>query len=141
MQVCWEKFANYFEVEIRAVKLREDYYVMDPAKAVEMCDENTICVCAILGSTYNGEFEDVATLNDLLDKKNKENGSVTCFLHPFTATNECRQGQLHVGFTKFKPLLRIKTFLANSPAILTIGMVCGVGGIFPFMWTLQVEVL
>lgn len=74
VQVCWEKFANYFEVEIRAVKLRKDYYVMDPAKAVEMCDENTICVCAILGSTYNGEFEDVATLNDLLDKKNKENG-------------------------------------------------------------------
>lgn len=74
MQVCWEKFANYFEVEIRAVKLREDYYVMDPAKAVEMCDENTICVCAILGSTYNGEFEDVATLNNLLEKKNKENG-------------------------------------------------------------------
>jgi glutamate decarboxylase len=74
VQVCWEKFANYFEVEIRAVKLREDYYVMDPAKAVEMCDENTICVCAILGSTYNGEFEDVATLNNLLEKKNKENG-------------------------------------------------------------------
>jgi glutamate decarboxylase len=74
VQVCWEKFANYFEVEIRAVKLQEDYYVMDPAKAVEMCDENTICVCAILGSTYNGEFEDVATLNDLLEKKNKEKG-------------------------------------------------------------------
>lgn len=74
VQVCWEKFANYFEVEIRAVKLHEDYYVMDPAKAVEMCDENTICVCAILGSTYNGEFEDVGTLNDLLDKKNKEKG-------------------------------------------------------------------
>ncbi|KAG0623792.1 hypothetical protein M758_3G202700 [Ceratodon purpureus] len=74
VQVCWEKFANYFEVEIRAVKLHEDYYVMDPEKAVEMCDENTICVCAILGSTYNGEFEDVGTLNDLLDKKNKEKG-------------------------------------------------------------------
>lgn len=76
MQVCWEKFANYFEVDIRDVKLREDYYVMDPAKAVEMCDENTIGVCAILGSTYNGEFEDVGTLNDLLDKKNKEKGLV-----------------------------------------------------------------
>lgn len=56
------------------MKLREDYYVMDPAKAVEMCDENTICVSAILGSTYNGEFEDVETLNNLLEKKNKEKG-------------------------------------------------------------------
>lgn len=74
--MCWEKFARYFEVELRDVKLRDDYYVMDPVKAVELCDENTICVCAILGSTYNGEFEDVKTLNDLLIKKNAEKGYV-----------------------------------------------------------------
>ncbi|KAL2634665.1 hypothetical protein R1flu_006144 [Riccia fluitans] len=74
VQVCWEKFARYFEVELKEVHLTENYYVMDPHKAVEMVDENTICVAAILGSTYNGEFEDVKTLNDLLDKKNKETG-------------------------------------------------------------------
>ncbi|KAL5995458.1 hypothetical protein ACLOJK_025520 [Asimina triloba] len=74
VQVCWEKFARYFEVELKEVKLREGYYVMDPAKAVEMVDENTICVAAILGSTLNGEFEDVKLLNDLLTEKNKETG-------------------------------------------------------------------
>lgn len=74
VQVCWEKFARYFEVELREVKVREDYYVMDPAEAVEMVDENTICVAAILGSTYNGEFEDVKLLNDLLLEKNKQTG-------------------------------------------------------------------
>ncbi|KAL6189752.1 hypothetical protein ACLB2K_036154 [Fragaria x ananassa] len=74
VQVCWEKFARYFEVELKEVKVREDYYVMDPAKAVEMVDENTICVAAILGSTYNGEFEDVKLLNDLLLEKNKQTG-------------------------------------------------------------------
>ncbi|XP_042474176.1 glutamate decarboxylase-like isoform X2 [Zingiber officinale] len=74
VQVCWEKFARYFEVELKEVKLREGYYVMDPAKAVEMVDENTICVAAILGSTLTGEFEDVKTLNDLLTAKNKEAG-------------------------------------------------------------------
>ncbi|KAF3431000.1 hypothetical protein FNV43_RR25730 [Rhamnella rubrinervis] len=74
VQVCWEKFARYFEVELKEVKVREDYYVMDPVKAVEMVDENTICVAAILGSTYNGEFEDVKLLNDLLLQKNKETG-------------------------------------------------------------------
>lgn len=72
VQVCWKKFARYFEVELREVKVREDYYVMEPAKAVEMVDENTICVAAILGSTYNGEFEDVKLLNDLLLEKNKQ---------------------------------------------------------------------
>eukprot|EP00253_Pinus_taeda_P000397 PITA_00397 len=74
VQVCWEKFARYFEVELKEVKLGEGYYVMDPVKAVEMVDENTICVAAILGSTYNGEFEDVKLLNDLLIQKNKETG-------------------------------------------------------------------
>ncbi|KAL2906939.1 Glutamate decarboxylase 4 [Bienertia sinuspersici] len=74
VQVCWEKFARYFEVELKEVKLREGYYVMDPVKAVEMVDENTICVAAILGSTLNGEFEDVKLLNDLLQEKNKESG-------------------------------------------------------------------
>lgn len=74
VQVCWEKFARYFEVELKEVKLSEGYYVMDPVKAVEMVDENTICVAAILGSTLNGEFEDVKLLNRLLLEKNKETG-------------------------------------------------------------------
>jgi glutamate decarboxylase len=74
LKVCWEKFARYFEVELKEVKLKEGYYVMDPEKAVEMVDENTICVAAILGSTLTGEFEDVGKLNDLLTQKNKETG-------------------------------------------------------------------
>ncbi|XP_040997514.1 glutamate decarboxylase-like [Juglans microcarpa x Juglans regia] len=74
VQVCWEKFARYFEVELREVKLSEGYYVMDPLKAVEMVDENTICVAAILGSTLTGEFENVKLLNKLLTKKNKDTG-------------------------------------------------------------------
>ncbi|XP_078165857.1 glutamate decarboxylase 5-like [Carex rostrata] len=74
VQVCWEKFARYFEVELKEVKLSEGYYIMDPVKAVEMVDENTICVAAILGSTLTGEFEDVKALNDLLTAKNNETG-------------------------------------------------------------------
>ncbi|GER26241.1 glutamate decarboxylase [Striga asiatica] len=76
VQVCWEKFARYFEVELKEVKLRDGYYVMDPEKAVKLVDENTICVAAILGSTLNGEFEDVKRLNDLLEQKNRETGYI-----------------------------------------------------------------
>ena len=76
MKVCWEKFARYFEVELKEVKLSDGYFVMDPEKAVEMVDENTICVAAILGSTLNGEFEDVKRLNDLLLEKNQATGCV-----------------------------------------------------------------
>uniref|UniRef100_A0A1D1XUT3 Glutamate decarboxylase n=1 Tax=Anthurium amnicola TaxID=1678845 RepID=A0A1D1XUT3_9ARAE len=74
VQVCWEKFARYFEVELKEVKLREGFYIMDPVKAVEMVDENTICVAAILGSTLTGEFEDVKLLNKLLTQTNKKTG-------------------------------------------------------------------
>lgn len=74
VQVCWEKFARYFEVQLKEVKLKEGYYIMDPSKAVAMVDENTICVAAILGSTLTGEFEDVKLLNQLLTEKNKETG-------------------------------------------------------------------
>ncbi|KAJ3679583.1 hypothetical protein LUZ60_017594 [Juncus effusus] len=74
VQVCWEKFARYFEVELKEVKLSEGCYVMDPEKAVQMVDENTICVAAILGSTLTGQFEDVKRINDLLIEKNKKTG-------------------------------------------------------------------
>lgn len=50
---------------------------MDPVKAVEMVDENTICVAVILGSTLTGEFEDVKLLNKLLLDKNKRTGQST----------------------------------------------------------------
>ena len=61
-------------MELKEVKLTEGYYVMDPKKAIEMVDENTICVAAILGSTLTGEYEDVKLLNDLLVEKNKKTG-------------------------------------------------------------------
>ena len=67
---------------------------MDPEKAVEMVDENTICVAAILGSTLSGEFEDVKLLNDLLEAKNKETGYV-----PYCKRKRCFhicQGMLEV---------------------------------------------
>ncbi|KAL2906967.1 Glutamate decarboxylase 3 [Bienertia sinuspersici] len=70
----WQNKRKYFEVEVKQVKLREGCYVMDLVKAVEMVDENTIGVVAILGSTLNGEFEDVKLLNDLVLQKNKETG-------------------------------------------------------------------
>ncbi|CAI5505502.1 unnamed protein product [Closterium sp. Naga37s-1] len=73
-EVCWEKFSNYFEVETRFVNVKEGSFVMDPHEAVEAVDENTICVAGILGSTYNGEFENIKLLNDLLEEKNAKTG-------------------------------------------------------------------
>lgn len=69
VQVCWEKAARYFEVEEKLVYCTEKRFVIDPEETVNLVDENTIGICAILGSTYTGEYEDVKAVNDLLCKK------------------------------------------------------------------------
>jgi glutamate decarboxylase len=74
VQVCWEKFTRYFDVEERFVPLTEDCYVTRPEEAVKMCDENTIGICGILGSTYTGHYEDIAKMDELVEKLNKETG-------------------------------------------------------------------
>ncbi|QDU60588.1 Glutamate decarboxylase [Planctomycetes bacterium Pan216] len=74
VQVCWEKFARYFEVEPRLVPLTESRFILGVDEALEMVDENTIAVVGILGSTYTGEFEPIKELNDKLTKLNEEKG-------------------------------------------------------------------
>ena len=50
-QVALEKFARYFEVEMRLVPVSEEsHYRLDPKRAMEYVDENTIGVYVILGS-------------------------------------------------------------------------------------------
>lgn len=74
VQVCWEKAARYLEVEERYWFCKPGQYVLDPQEAVDLVDENTILVCAILGTTYTGQYEDVEGLNDALEKKNQATG-------------------------------------------------------------------
>ena len=68
VQVCWEKFCNYWEVEARLVPMEGDRYHLDAAEAVKYCDENTIGVVAILGSTMDGSYEPVADIAAALDE-------------------------------------------------------------------------
>ncbi len=67
VQVCWKKFCNYWEVEPRFVKCKGDQYHLRAWEAAELCDENTIGVVAILGSTFDGSYEPVMDLNEALD--------------------------------------------------------------------------
>ncbi|KAJ5212756.1 uncharacterized protein N7498_004402 [Penicillium cinerascens] len=69
VQVCWEKAARYFDIEEKMVPCTETRFVIDPAQAVDLVDENTIGIAAILGTTYTGQYEDVKAINDLLIEK------------------------------------------------------------------------
>jgi glutamate decarboxylase len=68
VQVCWEKFCRYWDVEPRMVPMEGERYHLDAASAVALCDENTIGVVAILGSTFDGSYEPVAEIAAALDE-------------------------------------------------------------------------
>lgn len=67
-QVCWEKFCRYWDVEPRLVEVGDGATCLTPEKAAARCDERTIGVVAILGSTFDGVFEDVAGICGALDE-------------------------------------------------------------------------
>ncbi len=73
VHVCWEKFARYFDVEMRMIPLKEGLYTITKESVKELIDENTIAVGAILGTTYSGQSDPIQEINDLLVaiKKNK----------------------------------------------------------------------
>eukprot|EP00958_Prasinococcus_capsulatus_P024534 scaffold3841_cov412-Prasinococcus_capsulatus_cf.AAC.15 len=91
-QVCWEKFVRYFDVEPRFVALEEDCYTLTADKAIALVDEYTIGVCCILGSTYNGEYEDVQALNEALLKYADETKTSPIPIHVDAASGR-KQGR------------------------------------------------
>jgi len=73
VQVCWEKFARYFDVELRQVPMPAGH-LLTPDAAVARCDENTIAVVPTFGQTFTGKFEDVAAISAALDELQARTG-------------------------------------------------------------------
>jgi len=74
VQVCWHKFARYWDIELREIPMERDRLLMSPDEVIKRCDENTIGVVPTLGVTFNGCYEPVKAVSDALDKLQKENG-------------------------------------------------------------------
>ena len=74
VQVVWEKFCRYWDVEIRQVPMEHDRLYMDAKSMIERVDENTIGVVATFGLTFTGKFEPIKELSDALDKYQEETG-------------------------------------------------------------------
>ena len=92
MQVVWEKFAIYWDVEMRMIPVTAEKITLDPQDVIKACDENTICVVPIQGVTITGLNDNVKEINDALDKLNTEKCWEICihvdaatggFIHPF----------------------------------------------------------
>ncbi len=68
VQVCWDKFCRYWEVEPRMVPMEPGRLHLRGPEAAAQCNENTIGVVAVLGSTMDGSYEPVAEISTELDR-------------------------------------------------------------------------
>lgn len=74
VQVCWHKFARYFDVELREIPLEGDRLMMTPEEVLKLADENTIGVVPTLGVTFTCGYEPVKAVSDALDQFQKDTG-------------------------------------------------------------------
>ena len=68
VQVVWEKFCRYFDVEPKYLPVERGRYVITAEQVRDAVDENTIGVVAILGTTFTGELEPVQEICAVLDE-------------------------------------------------------------------------
>ena len=74
VHTCWEKFARYFEVQARVVGMNEERFTIGAAEVEPLLDENTIAVAGLLGTTFTGQMDDIASINELLQQVQTERG-------------------------------------------------------------------
>ena len=74
VQVCWEKFARYFDVELREIPMEHDRLLMTPEEVIKRIDENTIGVVPTFGVTFTLQYEPVKEISDALDDYQKRTG-------------------------------------------------------------------
>jgi glutamate decarboxylase len=95
VQICWHKFARYFDVELRQVPVTGDRLELSPAEVAARCDENTIGVVPTLGLTFTLRYEPVEAIARALDElevrtgldvpihvDGASGGMIAPFLHP-----------------------------------------------------------
>jgi glutamate decarboxylase len=74
VHTVWEKFCNYFEVEARVAPLAEDRFTIGAEQVRPLIDERTIAVAGLLGTTFTGQMDDIASLDTLLVELEREHG-------------------------------------------------------------------
>jgi glutamate decarboxylase len=74
VQVCWHKFARYWDIELREIPMEGDRLIMTPEEVIKRCDENTIGVVPTLGVTFTCQYEPVKAVHEALDKLQEDTG-------------------------------------------------------------------
>ncbi len=74
VQICWHKFARYWDIELREIPMEQGRLLMTPEEVLKRCDENTIGVVPTLGVTFTCEYEPVEAVSNALDQLQREQG-------------------------------------------------------------------
>ena len=74
VHTVWEKFARYFDVELKLIPLKEDIYTITAEDVVDEIDENTIAVGAVVGTTFTGQMDPIEEINNALLEIKKTKG-------------------------------------------------------------------
>ncbi len=74
VQICWHKFARYWDIEHREIPMEKDRLIMTPEEVLNRCDENTIGVVPTLGVTFTCQYEPVKAVADTLDQLAADKG-------------------------------------------------------------------
>ncbi len=74
VQICWHKFARYWDIELREIPMEKGRLLMTPAEVLKRCDENTIGVVPTLGVTFTCQYEPIQEVANALDQLEKDQG-------------------------------------------------------------------
>ncbi len=74
VQICWHKFARYWDVEHREIPMERGRLIMSPEEVLARVDENTIGVVPTLGVTYTCDYEPVGAVAAALDDLQSRTG-------------------------------------------------------------------
>lgn len=112
-QVCWEKFAVYFDIELRTIPLDDQNITLNCERAIAEIDENTIGIVGILGVTYTGLYDNIEELDKQLSVYNAKS-EFPIYIHVDGAS-----GGLYAPF--IKPAIKWDFKLDNVISINTSG--------------------
>lgn len=48
VQVCWHKFARYWDIELREIPMQGDRLIMTPEEVIKRCDETPLVLFLLL---------------------------------------------------------------------------------------------
>ena len=73
-QACWEKAFRYFDIKPKFLHPEFRKFRINPEDIRDLVDEKTIVVVGILGNHYNGTYDPIWKMDQILTEINEQKG-------------------------------------------------------------------